>query len=336
MTNKEVFREFLIRQALVDLYIRRSQRDFYAALRKADVVLLDVAIAAVDNLSGVQTTRTGQAIAEELKERLIAGRRNQLDPIIRKFLADLRQLATDQIGFDARLAMEAVEEPVIEFDREEEDLDAFPMNGRTFDEWWALFFAGDADRIMSAVNQGVLSGDDATELYRNLRGTASLRYADGVTRTSFLSLGTLIPTLIAGTISYGNTVFAEANDFVQKERYTAIRDSRTTILCASLDGGVYNVGEGPHPPMHRNCRSFRVPIFEGAGDTEPVDTNYEDWLKNQPVEVQNAVLGNTKAVLFREGNLALRDMLRRDGTPLTLTELQVKQSEMFKRLGIKL
>jgi len=337
MTNKEIFKQFLIRQSLVSRYIRKSQQDFLRGLKRADRELLEIAIMAVDAMKGESMiTATGQQILANVRKSLEESRRLLLDPITREFLEELRLLAEDQVSFNRHTAQTTTigQEKGINEPDEENDLFAFPIDGKTIDEWWILFFAGDSDRIMSAVNAGLIAKEDASAIFQRLRGSSELGYADGATRGSATSMATLIPTLIGGAIAFGNYTFDEANqELIQKERYTAILDSRTTMLCASLDGTVYRVGEGPYPPLHRNCRSYRVPLFEGEGEGEGGIT-YEEWLKQQDTETQNQVLGRTKGDLFRNGNLSIGDMLRRDGTPMRLDELFKEHGQAFKDAGI--
>ena len=56
----------------------------------------------------------------------------------------------------------------------------------------------------------------------------------------------------------------------------------------------------------------------------PASTDYEGWLKGQPIGVQNDVLGKARASLFRDGKVNLRDLVRQDTSVLTLDELQRK------------
>jgi SPP1 gp7 family putative phage head morphogenesis protein len=46
----------------------------------------------------------------------------------------------------------------------------------------------------------------------------------------------------------------------KKYRYVATLDSRTSSICAALDGREFEYGKGPMPPQHFNCRSTTVPI----------------------------------------------------------------------------
>ncbi len=60
-------------------------------------------------------------------------------------------------------------------------------------------------------------------------------------------------------------------DVTQKYRYIATLDGKTSPICRSLDGRVFEYGKGPTPPQHFNCRSTTVPIvnYEGLGIEPP-------------------------------------------------------------------
>ena len=51
---------------------------------------------------------------------------------------------------------------------------------------------------------------------------------------------------------------------------------------------------------------------------------YQSWLRDQPSEVQDSMLGAARGKLFRAGEASLKDLLARDGTVLTLSQLEKK------------
>ena len=151
-------------------------------------------------------------------------------------------------------------------------------------------------------------------------------------------------------------LFDENEDIITGYYYSATLDNRTTIFCASNDGKVFKPDEKrPRLPAHYNCRSSYIPLIlgqqlpdgerpaVGAGeDYESGDkytgrrsvkagefkvkqvkpsTNYESWLRRQPVAFQNDVLGVGKAKLFRKG-ASIGDFLDNAGRPLTLEQLK--------------
>ena len=88
---------------------------------------------------------------------------------------------------------------------------------------------------------------------------------------------------------------------VEKYRYVATLDMRTSKICRSLDGKVFHVKDAVpgknYPPMHPNCRSItRADITEeelenmtrwsrdpvtGESVKVPANMTYEEWLKMQ-------------------------------------------------------
>ena len=72
-----------------------------------------------------------------------------------------------------------------------------------------------------------------------------------------------------------------------------------------------------------------VPLTRASMDGPTSYQTYSGWLRKQTAAVQNQVLGPTRATLFRSGKVGLRDLVRSDGSVLTLDELG-------KKLGMKL
>lgn len=66
----------------------------------------------------------------------------------------------------------------------------------------------------------------------------------------------------------------------------------------------------------------------------PSTTTYQEWMRRQPVEFQDEVLGQTKARLFRRGDLTLDDFVDRAGRELTLDELRRRFPRAFETGGV--
>jgi hypothetical protein len=73
---------------------------------------------------------------------------------------------------------------------------------------------------------------------------------------------------------------------------------------------------------------------EAVDGQVPESKKYGDWLDAQPVSVQNHVLGETRATLFRKGDLPLERMLDSMYEPMTLDELRRKEADAFKKAGL--
>jgi len=157
------------------------------------------------------------------------------------------------------------------------------------------------------------------------------------------------------------SVYAANKDVAPEYEYVATLDSRTSSICQRLDGQKFGYDKGPTPPQHFNCRSTTVPVvdYEGLGLTPPPETkittrpsetgrvpqkvSYGDWLyeqrargandkllKYEPGELQIKTLGFEKAKYFNRlaaksnGKDALRQVIRSDGTEMTLEQLKKK------------
>lgn len=125
-----------------------------------------------------------------------------------------------------------------------------------------------------------------------------------------------------------------------------------SALCRARDGKIYPVDSGPRPPAHVACRSSTAPVTKswkelGLNLNEappgtrasmngqvPDDLVYSSWLRKQPVEFQEEVLGKTKATLFRKGEIDLDRFVDRAGNELTLAELRRKEAEAWERAGL--
>lgn len=185
-----------------------------------------------------------------------------------------------------------------------------------------------ADAARSYITTGVKQGLTVDEMTKAIGGTR--------TQKGILDRPKATAQAIVRTASTHASSVSRMESFkelgVRYWRFMATLDLRTTVQCASLDGQIYPVGEGPMPPLHPNCRSVASPAFRpdeeprgkraALGGQVPASTNFEEWLGSQSVADQNLVLGRAKAEAWRAGKLELRDMLGRDMQPLTLAELK--------------
>jgi hypothetical protein len=138
---------------------------------------------------------------------------------------------------------------------------------------------------------------------------------------------------------------------VKQYEWVSTLDRRTTTTCKSLDNRKFDVGKGPTPPIHVNCRSTTIAVLDPkfdfliqgrtrSAEFGPVsgDASYYDWLKRQPEGFQVQALGPTRAKLFREGGLSADDFsklqLDRNFQPLTLDEMRALEPEAFKAAGL--
>jgi len=140
------------------------------------------------------------------------------------------------------------------------------------------------------MRSAIINGQTSQDLARQLLDEAAtpVRYLTNEARTGAQSA--------ANAVNYDRlweTVGLERAMFV------ATLDSSTTPLCRSLSGRVYRLEDAPRPPLHRGCRSVLLPVWGGVMPTEGLNTPV-DWLRAQPADVQDRVLGEAGGNAFRE------------------------------------
>jgi hypothetical protein len=189
----------------------------------------------------------------------------------------------------------------------------------TIAQWFERLRASDIARIMSTTRFGVTQGLTDTQIVRSVIGTKAQDFINGVLNTTRNGVKRLARTITTGVSSDARSSVYHVNPAVKVERYTAILDNRTSIICINLDGTLVPIGHGPRPPQHPNCRSFMVPILPGEEDNL---ITYPEWLRKQSVKFQNEVLGPGRAKLWREGKVSAGDFVDRSGKVLTIERLR--------------
>ena len=155
-----------------------------------------------------------------------------------------------------------------------------PFEGKTLKEWAKTLADTDLARIKKAVQLGMSHGESSDEIARRIVGTAKLKGTDGVTQITRNNAEAITRTAVNHISNQARQEFVRLNkDVLDEEMYLATLDARTTPICRSLDGNVYDVGKGPIPPLHFGCRSTRVPVFNGeAIGTRPTRGHTEKLL----------------------------------------------------------
>lgn len=99
---------------------------------------------------------------------------------------------------------------------------------------------------MQLVQAGVIEGRTTDEIARDVyRGITNRtrQQVTSVTRTAINHIGS----------QARQEVYNANSDIMEGERFLATLDARTTITCASFDREVFEIGQGPIPPLHFGC-----------------------------------------------------------------------------------
>lgn len=216
--------------------------------------------------------------------------------------------------------------------------------GVTLDDLLAKFNSEEAKKITNALRLAHSEGLSNTKLIQMIRGSRARQYKDGILATTTRNAETIARTGSAIMASEAKQEFIRKNpDIVKGIRINAKLDSRTSIICRSRDGQFMPIKSAKYPPYHFNCRTSFEIVYEGyvkppkrASEHGVVENvSYYEWLKQQPHDYQDEVLGKKRAKLFRDGGMSVERFrqlqLDRNFTPLTLEEMRRLEPEAFKR-----
>lgn len=139
-----------------------------------------------------------------------------------------------------------------------------PFMGQTLSQWASELAKSDVARMGQQIRIGLVQGETIPEISRRLVGTVRLSGVDGVFEMSRRSAATITRTAVNAITAEARAQLFDANsDLMDGELFTATLDSRTTPICRSLDGNIYEVGKGPKLPLHMGERSLYSPIIDG-------------------------------------------------------------------------
>jgi SPP1 gp7 family putative phage head morphogenesis protein len=226
-------------------------------------------------------------------------------------------------------------------------------NGEVLEKAFRGIAVDQAEQFSQVVRNGLLTGETTPSIAKRLIGNLQFGEEAKTVRQLVAAGGqatavadnqvmALVRTSINQVANSASQQVYEANqDITKKYRYVATLDSRTSSICAALDGREFEYGKGPMPPQHFNCRSTTVPIIDpdilppstiakraSADGPVPINTSYGQWLKDQPLKTQQDVLGPGKVPYFNRlvekygARDAMAKLVRDDGSELTLDQLR--------------
>jgi len=232
---------------------------------------------------------------------------------------------------------------------------ARPFNNSLLKDTLKDFSRVQARLIKDSVSMGFYEGKTTSEIVRDVIGTKSQNYKNGILNISRTSAERMVRTALSHTSSVArNKTFNDNSDLIPYYEWVSTLDGRTSPVCRGRDGQVYKVNKGPLPPAHYNCRSTTSPLFKSdvkvdgkkfikldQGGTRAsidgqvsADLNYNDWLKKQSKAFQVDVLGEDKAKLFRDGGITMDKFVNDRGQALTLDELKTKYPTAWAKADI--
>jgi len=213
-------------------------------------------------------------------------------------------------------------------------------NGEVVDKAFRRIATRQAELFGLTVRNGLLSGETVRQISQRLRGRLRkgqrgsidriIQAGGQMTSAANNQMRAIVRTTVTQMAVEVDQFVALANPLItNRYRYTAVLDTRTSARCRSLDGKIYEWGNGPLPPQHFNCRSRTRSIWRGdAGRESDIREDYGEWLNKQDQATKLDVLGSGRLKFWdrlvrRFGpDEAIRKFVARDGTELTLEQLK--------------
>ncbi len=163
--------------------------------------------------------------------------------------------------------------------------DTFPLLGRTMKDWAEGLLDSQMQRVDDAVKIGLVEGDTIDQLARRVRGTAAAGYSDGILDVGRREAQAIVRTAVNGITSRARELTYAANaDLVKGVQWVSTLDTRTTLICISRDGTVFQVDEGPRPPAHWNCLPGDAVVLARSR----ISRVYKRWFDGELVIVETA------------------------------------------------
>lgn len=303
-------------------------------------------------LQGVSRTRL-----EKMLRSIRVTHADSLEEYVDAFFAGLRELAdytysTEGEALIAASTLRRVSSP--RFKELWREVEARPLasSGDRLLPWTNLLKTDQIVAVENLIRKAHVQGWSTPMMLQGLRGTRANRYTDGLMPRIGRGNETIIRTAIQHVAATARMVVWEDNeDIIRGYRWVSTLDTRTSSICRGLDGQEFEMGSGPVPPIHPNCRSTTVPLLDPVYDilerggtrsslTGQVSrsTTYYEWLKNQPFSFQESVIGYKRAKLLQDGGLSAEEFARlqlnRLFEPLTLEEMRRLKPLAFIRAGI--
>ena len=297
----------------------------------------------IDELLRLELTdkELSQMSARQLNEWL-RNNKDKIAEILAEFadvtLVNVTEFVADEIVFTAKvLGGITATKAIVPKIPKNNYLDVPLPTGQLADEVLKKFTTDESERIINAVRRGVFEGKTNSQILQVVRGTRKNRFNDGIISTSTRNANAIVRTLIAHSATEARMAVGKANSDIleDKVRILATLDSRTSSICRAKDWQEFPFERQYLPPFHINCRSTWVFIVKdkGTGVDKRASQNgmvkaqsYYDWLKTQPKDFQDEVLGKSRAEIFRSGGMTAEQFrnlqLDKNFKPRTLKEIQ--------------
>lgn len=221
-------------------------------------------------------------------------------------------------------------------------VEAQPLHGRILKPWLDGMGQATSDRVAQQIRLGISQGEGVDKIVRRVMGSEGFEGSRNSART-------MVRTSVNAISAQTQFETMQANaDIYQGWQFGATLDSRTTLVCAELDGKVFALDDrSAAPPRHPNCRSVVLPATKSwkelGKDGKDYSSktrasmdgqiaapqNYEAYMRGKGDDFQNEVMGKTRADLWRADKLKFSDFVRNYSEVIPLSELRKLHPEAF-------
>ena len=353
-----------------DLELQRMYRTIFNQNFRDELNVLAVELNRFIVEGGIEPDNLGR-VREFRVNRVDAIIRNSSKLIDEKYdffrqelVGDLRSLAEIESGFFAKVVNDGVG---VDFTLNTLTatelrylLDSNLVLGGPAENWWSRQASSYSESFANHVRFGVTRGQTAREIARSALGDEVIgpgrrrAFLGGLAQKSIREAQALVQTAMQSVAqNVRSQTFAANSDVVDAVQFLSVLDGRTTVICMSFSGQVYDLATGNSlqgggsvqtPPLHFRCRSTLIPVLksfedlgiknkakvksvpgkqESFGGLVAENLNYDSWLRTQSVSFQRSTLGDGRFSLWQDGKLPLNKLIDSSTLrPFTLAELR--------------
>ncbi len=270
--NEELFDIMVSHQIGLQRLSTAVTEDLIATLNSLEDRLQNELRTRLDKISarGIGASTVAKARLEDTIRAVQRIRQDALDEMTRKLVKEVKDLADYEMEFiKGRLEQTSPLVLNLSLPTTSQAIAAVtgtPFGGAVLDDWTKQFKRRDLQRLAIAVRTGFIEGEATDSIVRRVIGTRRLKFTDGILHISRRSATTLVRTSLNHTANIAREeMWKENANIIDKLRWTSVLDGRTTPICQSRDGNLYDVNKGPRPPAHPNCRSLMTAVIDGIG-----------------------------------------------------------------------
>jgi SPP1 gp7 family putative phage head morphogenesis protein len=182
--------------------------------------------------------------------------------------------------------------------------------------FWERQAGGLQETFTRELRAAVFAGETTDQVVRRVRGTAALKYKDGIMETSRRGAEAVVRTSAQSIVNDARMkVYQNNADVIKGVQVQVTLDNRTSAICMARSGFAWDLdGEplpgtdtdedfpGP-PPWHPNCRSTLIPIVKSIGEIveDPdVDRKVREVAEDLPRATQSSMDGQVAQALTYE------------------------------------